>query len=92
MSRWRQTGDGGILSGEKLKDKKEREREKIKEGSEVTRSQKEPEAEASAGGGGWCCLEGLSTTPLRLPPSGASSSSLHPSHSFLAPDKADGDR
>lgn len=51
MSRWRQTGDGGILSGEKLKDKKEREREKIKEGSEVTRSQKEPEAEASAGGG-----------------------------------------
>ena len=34
MSRWRQTGDGGILSGEKLKDQKERarEREKIKEG------------------------------------------------------------
>lgn len=72
--------------------RQKREREKIKEGSEVTSSQKEPEAEASAGGGGWCCLEGLSTTPLRLPPSGASSSSLHPSHSFLAPDKADGDR
>lgn len=84
MSRWRQTGDGGILSGEKLKDKKEREREKIKEGSEVTRSQKEPRGRGvcrrGEGGVVWkACRQHLSVflplerrLPLSIPPTPSS--------------------
>lgn len=71
--------------------KKERER-KLKKGARWWGARRSQRPRRLQEGGGWCCLEGLSTTPLRLPPSGASSSSLHPSHSFLAPDKADGDR